>query len=242
MGRIHPYLIISSSLLIGAGSGLLFLGMLFFGPPRVIRMGLSSEQALLLDAALSCIFFMQHSVMIRRSVRRRLSKLVPDYSYGAFYSITSGIPLAALVLFWQEIPQTIASADGAAYWLLYVPAILALAGFYWGVRSLGGFDMLGIRQVRRHMKNIIPKQVPITVRGPYRWVRHPLYFFMLLMIWFNPVLTPDRLLFDVLWTVWIMFGSMLEERDLEEDFGGSYRAYRSKVPMLIPWKIPRGTY
>jgi protein-S-isoprenylcysteine O-methyltransferase Ste14 len=73
-----------------------------------------------------------------------------------------------------------------------------------------------------------------VVRGPYRWVRHPLYLFMILMIWSCPDLTSDRLLFNGLWTVWIAIGSIFEERDLVSEFGNAYREYQRKVPMLIP--------
>ena len=61
---------------------------------------------------------------------------------------------------------------------------------------------------------------------------------MLLMIWSYPVLTMDRLLFNVLWTIWIVIGSVLEERDLSADFGDAYREYQRKVPMLLPTRIP----
>jgi protein-S-isoprenylcysteine O-methyltransferase Ste14 len=68
-------------------------------------------------------------------------------------------------------------------------------------------------------------------------VRHPLYFFVLLMIWSYPTLTADRALFNVLWTVWIFTGSVLEERDLVAEFGDRYREYQRNVPMLIPNRI-----
>jgi protein-S-isoprenylcysteine O-methyltransferase Ste14 len=80
--------------------------------------------------------------------------------------------------------------------------------------------------------------MPFTVRGPYRWVRHPLYFFCLLMIWSCPDLSLDRLLHNVLWTAWIVVGSVLEERDLVASFGEEYSNYKREVPMLIPWRIP----
>jgi len=76
--------------------------------------------------------------------------------------------------------------------------------------------------------------MPITVAGPYRWVRHPLYLFMILMIWSCPDLTADRLLFNLLWTVWVAIGSYFEERDLIIEFGDVYREYQKRVPMLIP--------
>ncbi len=67
-------------------------------------------------------------------------------------------------------------------------------------------------------------------------VRHPLYFCVIVLLWTTPVLTADRLLLNVLWTAWIMLGTVLEERDLTVDFGDLYREYRRRVPMLIPWR------
>jgi protein-S-isoprenylcysteine O-methyltransferase Ste14 len=69
-------------------------------------------------------------------------------------------------------------------------------------------------------------------------VRHPLYFFSLIMIWSCPEITMDRLLFNVLWTVWIVMATLFEEKDLVSEFGDQYRQYQAKVPMIIPYKIP----
>jgi protein-S-isoprenylcysteine O-methyltransferase Ste14 len=67
-------------------------------------------------------------------------------------------------------------------------------------------------------------------------VRHPLYFSILLMIWCRPDLSVDRLLFNALFTAWIVVGTLLEERDLVTEFGEDYLDYQRNVPMIIPWK------
>jgi protein-S-isoprenylcysteine O-methyltransferase Ste14 len=113
----------------------------------------------------------------------------------------------------------------------------SLVGFYWGTKALGFFDPYGIRAIKYRLRGKKPKEIPLTISGPYRFVRHPLYFFVLLMIWSNPYLTLDRLLFNVLWTTWICLGAFLEERDLVADFGEAYGEYKRKVPMLLPWRI-----
>ena len=59
------------------------------------------------------------------------------------------------------------------------------------------------------------------------------------MIWCYPDLTADRLLFNVLWSAWIVAGTLMEERDLAVTLGDRYREYQSRVPMLIPWRVPR---
>ena len=76
-------------------------------------------------------------------------------------------------------------------------------------------------------------------REPRGWVRHPLYLFLILMFWSYPDLTADRLLFNVLWTVWMIIGTVLEERDLVASFGDAYRDYQAEVPMLIPYRFPQ---
>jgi protein-S-isoprenylcysteine O-methyltransferase Ste14 len=51
----------------------------------------------------------------------------------------------------------------------------------------------------------------------------------------------DRLLFNVLWTLWVVLGTYLEEKDLVAEFGEKYRHYQKTVPMLFPWRFPRGS-
>lgn len=41
----------------------------------------------------------------------------------------------------------------------------------------------------------------------------------------------------VLWTVWIVVGTVLEERDLVAEFGDRYLVYQRNVPILIPRRI-----
>jgi len=129
------------------------------------------------------------------------------------------------------------SAEGTFYWMLRILFFLCMAGFYWGVRSLGSFDPLGIKIIKRRLYNREQKTLPLAVRGAYRWVRHPLYFFMIIMIWSFPVLTSDRLLFNIMWTIWIVIGTILEELDLVAEFGEGYHEYQKKVPMIIPSKF-----
>jgi methanethiol S-methyltransferase len=57
---------------------------------------------------------------------------------------------------------------------------------------------------------------------------------MLLLIWSTPRFSTDQLLFNVLWTAWIIVGTKLEERDLLADFGPAYRQFQAAVPMLLP--------
>ena len=194
---------------------------------------------MVVDTLLSIAFFVQHSGMVRRSVRDRLSVLVPRHAHGAAYSIASGLTLAGVIVLWQPTELIVFQIDSPFRLLFRACFIAAVLSFVWAVRVLGSFDGFGVRPIRAHLSGEPVRELPLTIRGPYRWVRHPLYTMVLVMIWSSPDLTGDRLLFNLTWTLWIVVGSKLEERELVEDFGDDYIRYRRVVPMLVPWRFPR---
>jgi protein-S-isoprenylcysteine O-methyltransferase Ste14 len=57
------------------------------------------------------------------------------------------------------------------------------------------------------------------------------------MIWASPDVTADRLLFNILWSIWMVVATRLEERDLAAEFGEGYRRYQRSVPMLLPGSL-----
>jgi hypothetical protein len=238
MSRFKANILIYATLTIGLGSMILFSLFLFIGSFTVIDLGLDRSQALVADALLSLLFFLQHSIMVRKGVRMGLANLIPDDYYSAFYAFSSGITLLFTMLLWQKIPGPIVTAGGVYYWMLRALFFLCFVGFYWGSKSLGPFDPFGVKKIKRLIQNRETRIMPLTIRGAYRWVRHPLYFFFLIMVWSCPELTADRLLFNIIWSLWIVAATMLEERDLVYDFGDQYRTYQMQVPMILPYRIP----
>jgi protein-S-isoprenylcysteine O-methyltransferase Ste14 len=220
---------------IGSVSLVAFFGLfVFLGSLNLVDLALGETTKLAWDALLCVGFFVQHSGMVRRSYRQWSGKLLPSHYDGAAYTIASGVALLMLVVFWQESAHTLASPEGVLRWLLRAIYFLSITGFAWGIMALGSFDTFGLRPILDRLRGTDSPPLPFTVRGPYRWVRHPLYSFSLLMFWSCPELTVDRLLFNVLWTAWIIAGTVLEERDLVAVFGEAYRDYQGKVAMLIP--------
>jgi protein-S-isoprenylcysteine O-methyltransferase Ste14 len=237
MRKYPAFVIISLAYVFGGGSLLMFGTFCYAGPLHLIKLGLTQSKKLLLDSFLSLAFFLQHSGMVRKSFRNYLARFVPETYVSALYAFTSGIVLIAVVVLWQETSGTVVKVGGVPRLLLRAAFVASIAGFIWGIKALGYFDPFGIRTIVSHLHGKKPKVIPLTIRGPYRWVRHPLYLFVLVMIWSHPYLTWDRLLFNILWTVWIYIGAILEERDLVEDFGDAYRRYQKKVPMIVPPRI-----
>jgi protein-S-isoprenylcysteine O-methyltransferase Ste14 len=230
---------VALAILLGGGSLLLLGIFLVVGSFTLLDFGLSLPAALVLDGLLCLAFFVQHSGMVRRSFQRRFDTVASRHYRNAVYAIASGVVLLALLLLWQRTEPVVISIQGPFRWCLHAALLASLAGFLWGVRSLGAFDALGLQPVLTRVGNKPAQNMPLAVRGAYRWVRHPLYTSALLLIWSQPELTYDRILFNLSWTIWVIVGTLLEERDLLANFGEAYAAYQRKVPMLIPWRIPR---
>jgi protein-S-isoprenylcysteine O-methyltransferase Ste14 len=237
MHKYPAYTVIFLAYMLGGSSLVMFGAFCYAGSLHLVKWSLSEGVTVLLDVCLSLAFFLQHSGMMRKPFRRYLTRFIPEAYISAIYAILSGTVLFIVIIFWQGTSYTVATAEGTLRLLLRLIFAASIAGFYWGTQALGFFDPFGIRAIVNHLRGKKPKEMPLTVRGPYRWVRHPLYLFILIMIWSCPDLTLDRLLFNILWTTWIYVGALLEERDLVADFGDAYQQYQQKVPMLIPFRI-----
>lgn len=79
---------------------------------------------------------------------------------------------------------------------------------------------------------------PLIVMGPYRYVRHPLYLDVILLIvgWWLVLDYTFIALGAVFLFVWFYFFlEELEERELRMLYGEEYLRYASEVPKMIPF-------
>lgn len=99
------------------------------------------------------------------------------------------------------------------------------------IRALGRFWSLHIEIRENHQ---------FVCDGPFRWVRHPTYFSMIL----------ELLSAGLILRAWATLGAVslifipalyrrirLEETALVEKFGSRYTAYQQSTPALLPWKL-----
>ncbi len=229
------FLLVAAAYVLGGGGMLAWLAFLIFGPLVPVDVGLGVAGSLMLDTFLCLLFFIQHSIMVRRGFRLWLTRSVRADFHGALYAVASGTVLLLLTGLWQPVGSVLWTPPGPFRWAMIMVLLAAGAGAWWGSKSLGDFDALGVKPALRAFDSQkVVTTTPFTVRGPYRWVRHPLYLFSLIIIWSCPIFTVDRLLHNGLWTIWIIIGATMEERDLVGCFGEAYRSYQKTVPMLLP--------
>jgi methanethiol S-methyltransferase len=232
--RFAAYGLLVITAVIGQASMIGLALFLFHGSFNLVNLGLDEYTRLWFNACLCLGFFIQHSFMVRKSFRRWMSRYVRDELYSALYTILSGVILLAIIIFWQKSAHELMAAEGMIYWFFRSCFFLAIAGMVWGNQALGSFDSFGLNSILSYIRGTQPRRLGFAPRGPYQWVRHPLYFFSLMMIWSCPYVTTDRILFNLLFTGWMVIGMFMEERDLIASFGNDYLDYRKQVPMIIP--------
>jgi len=106
--------------------------------------------------------------------------------------------------------------------------------------NIDHFDLFGLRQVVANLRRSPYRHPPFQVTWFYRFVRHPLYSGFILAFWTTPTMTLGHLLFAAAMTTYILIAIRYEERDLVSFHGDGYRAYRERVPALVP--LPGGSH
>jgi methanethiol S-methyltransferase len=200
------------------------------GPPSG-----SLVTALLVDVGLLTLFAVQHSVMARPWFKRLWTRFVPEPIERSTYVLFSS--LALILLFWQW------RSLGGMIWTVenQVGEIVLRGLFMFGFGLvlfstflINHFDLFGLRQIWLYLIGRPYTSLRFRTPGPYRLVRHPLYVGWLFAFWMTPTMSVAHLLFAVATTAYILLAIQFEERDLVNEFGESYEAYRRSVPMLIP--------
>lgn len=193
-------------------------------------------QALLVNTGLLLLFALQHSGMARQGFKRAWTRIVPQPIERSTYVLASSLALFALAYFWQPIPTVIWEVQANA-------GRMILQGLFWAgwLLVLGStfvldhFDLFGLKQVWTHWRGQTYQPPAFAVPGPYKLVRHPLYFGFLVAFWSAPRMTLGHLYFAAVTTAWILVAIQWEERDLITFHGEPYKVYRSGVSMLVPW-------
>jgi protein-S-isoprenylcysteine O-methyltransferase Ste14 len=187
------------------------------------------------DLALLLLFAAQHTVMARRWFKRAWARVAPEAAERSTYVLSASLALALLLWLWQPLPGTV--------WRLSGPAAAAVTAVYaagWAL-ALGAtfmishFDLFGLRQAYLRARGAPYRPPAFSTRGLYRMVRHPLMTGFLVVFWAAPAMSAGHLLFAAAATGYILAGTAFEERDLLRDLGEPYRAYRARVPALVPW-------
>jgi methanethiol S-methyltransferase len=117
------------------------------------------------------------------------------------------------------------------YGLIIASLLLFFKAFFFDYDSLSFF---GIRQILSFRTKLVNQNNEIKRNGLLGIVRHPMYLALIIYIWCQNFRLTDILVNSVL-TIYIIIGTILEERKLVLEFGETYIQYQKEVPMIIPF-------
>lgn len=199
---------------------------------------MSALWILLTFAAFSILHSVLASLGAKALARQWLGQRAADGIYRLLYNVVATVTLIPPLLLAVLLP------DGPPLWrlpalLLFITRPLQAVALTAMVISLWRVDLprfMGLRQFFRLWAGEAEPRDPPVLRtdGLHGWVRHPLYFFSLVVVWHLPVMTPNLLALNLGITAYFWIGSIFEERKLVQDFGEAYRAHQRRVPRLLP--------
>jgi methanethiol S-methyltransferase len=193
-----------------------------------------APHALWLNLGLFALFAVVHSLMASPAYKRLFAaRFAPAYERAVFV-IASGVLLLLLMALWRPMPAVI--------WDLHGAAGIALDTVFWAAfaatasvgRAFDSAAFMGTRQLTSQAHGTATPREEFVVKSWFRYSRHPMYFFMIVMVWSASTLTAGRLLFNLLATSYFLIGARFEERRLRAAFGDAYARYQHQVPMFLP--------
>lgn len=181
------------------------------------------------------VYGVLHSLLAATGAKRLCRQYFPNrfHAYRLVYNLLALVllvpPLWLLFSFhatplWRWTPPLA--------WLLNGAALLAVAGFLWSTRYYDTAEFAGLRQLSNNTQDG-KYQPPLRLSPLHRWVRHPWYFFGLVILWTREM-NAALLVTAIVLTVYFVIGSRLEDRKLIDCYGEPYRRYRDRVPGLVP--------
>ncbi len=157
--------------------------------------------------------------------------------YRLFYNIFAVISITPVFYLMLALPdKTLYQVPSPWNYLMRVGQLISVFFLLAAVMQTDLLSFVGLRQFMAE-----EKKSDLIVSGLYRFVRHPLYTFSLLILWLSPSMTINSFIVYAALTIYVLIGIIFEERKLSREFGQAYANYKSVTPMLIPGlsKTPR---
>ncbi len=186
-----------------------------------------------------------HSYLVATKTTMRFRKRLGESFafYRIFYNLFSLITVLPL-LYWQGIiPGSIVIHISPSLmifkYIAMVFGVIVIAG------SFASFDVrefIGTRQAGSGDHND-EKETVINKHGLYGIVRHPMYFGGILYFVASLIAAPlAQFLGYLILAIYMIIGTVREDRRLARELGDGYRDYQNEVPMILPgmpWRKTR---
>lgn len=174
-----------------------------------------------------------HSIMasfeFKDFLQRTLGKGINKY-YRLFYNAFSVLSFAPILYLMAVTPdEGLYHVPAPWRYLMFLGQGLSVIMLFVAVMQTGLLSFIGLLQIFGDETN-----GELVTSGPYRYIRHPLYTFGLLILWLSPDVTVNSFVFYISLTIYILVGAYFEEKKLLREFGDEYAEYINDTPMFVP--------
>ncbi len=180
-----------------------------------------------------------HSLLITATVNDWIQRKGGRYQalYRLAYIIFSLLSLLPVLGLEHHFDQKVVFVWHGPWRLLQGGLLLYALVMFWGGKQVYDLDyFLGLAQWRAYRQRASLAEFSFRSRGVLQYVRHPWYSGgIALLLALEPV-TDLSLVSRTILILYLVVGTILEERKLVRELGPRYEQYRSRVPMLVPWK------
>ena len=192
---------------------------------------------------LFAIFGYTHSLLASLKIKIWFRKTLGDLIafYRLFYNL---VGLLSVYLIYELSPKPhiiIYDLPNPYDLIILIPQLLSLAGVFWAFQYICFKEFLGLDQIKRFFEKRytteLDEEFTLRIEGPYRYSRHPVYFFSITFLLFRPVMDLFYLTFFICIVAYFYIGSYYEEKKLVRQFGEIYENYKKEVPAIFPFKI-----
>lgn len=151
-------------------------------------------------------------------------------AYRLLYNLFSAVSFAPILYLMFILPdRDLYQIPSPWNFFMLAGQALSVVLLFAAVLQTDTLSFVGLRQLFEE-----ETQSRLVVSGFYRYIRHPLYTFGLLILWLSPRVTLNSFTVYLALTVYILIGAYFEERKLLREFGQAYAEYKAATPMLIP--------
>jgi methanethiol S-methyltransferase len=195
-------------------------------------------RAMVADILLFSLFALHHSLLARTGLKRRVTRLVPNWLERSTFTWVASVLFLIVCLAWQPVDGLLYSLPGVWRLVGYTTQLVGIVLVLAGAAAIDMLELAGVRQVLDARSDGALRPSGLKTNGVYRLVRHPVYFGWTLCVFGAPTMTGTRALFAAVSTLYLAIAIRFEERSLVDMFGDAYRRYQRATR----WKMLPGIW
>jgi protein-S-isoprenylcysteine O-methyltransferase Ste14 len=189
---------------------------------------------------LSWVFFYAlHTFLASGKLKRFLEAKWPMQMkwYRLFYSLFSLILFLGILIQALFLPaQTLFTQNPNLTYVGYILATMGMVLISRSLKAISFSSFLGLSVTKEELGQ------PLIINGIYSWLRHPLYFGLMLVFlgYFLVAGTLGAGIHLGCLLIYLPIGIYFEEQNLVGKYGKAYQEYQKTVPALFPIKLKKG--